>query len=73
MKLQKLFFALAACVIRSLQRVRRSQQKIMNVKFTVKVENVSSKDLQTASDGSKWPFALSPGFWAVHAGSTLFQ
>jgi hypothetical protein len=36
------------------------------VTFTVRVENVSSKDFQTASNGSQWPFALSPGFWAIH-------
>jgi hypothetical protein len=42
------------------------------VKFTVNVENVSSKDLQTAADGSKWHFALSPGFWAVHRQKVRF-
>jgi len=36
------------------------------VKFTVRIENVSDKDGQTATDGSKWPFALSPGMWVLH-------
>jgi hypothetical protein len=36
------------------------------VKFTVRVENISSKDFQTATNGEKWPFALSPGMWVVH-------
>jgi hypothetical protein len=36
------------------------------VKFTVRVENISSPEGQMASDGTKWPFALSPGLWVVH-------
>lgn len=35
-------------------------------KFTVRVENISTPDGQTASDGTKWSFALSPGLWALH-------
>lgn len=34
------------------------------VKFTVRVENVSQE--QTAKDGTKWPFALSPGLFVLH-------
>jgi hypothetical protein len=34
--------------------------------FTVRIENVSSADGQMASDGTKFPFALSPGLWVVH-------
>jgi hypothetical protein len=34
--------------------------------FKVQIENISSPDRQTASNGSKWPFALSPGIWVVH-------
>jgi hypothetical protein len=34
--------------------------------FKVQIENISGPDGQTASDGSKWPFALSPGIWVVH-------
>lgn len=37
-----------------------------NVTFTVRIENVSSKDGFTASNGAKFPFALSPGLWVVH-------
>jgi hypothetical protein len=36
------------------------------VKFKVRIENISSPDGQTASNGVKWPFALSPGVWLVH-------
>lgn len=43
-------------------RVKKDQE----VTFKVRIENVSNKDGQTAKDGSKWPFALSPGMWVVH-------
>ena len=35
-------------------------------KFTVRVENISRPDAQTASDGTKWSFALSPGLWVLN-------
>ncbi|MFN8060945.1 MAG: spondin domain-containing protein [Vicinamibacterales bacterium] len=34
--------------------------------FVVRIENISSKDGQPASNGTRWPFALSPGLWVVH-------
>ncbi len=44
------------------------------VKFTVRIENISNSMGQTAKDGSKWPFALSPGMFVVHKNnSTLFK
>jgi hypothetical protein len=43
-----------------------AQMKSDGVKFTVRIENVSSADGQTASNGDKWPFALSPGLWVLH-------
>lgn len=33
-------------------------------KFTVRIENISQE--QTAKDGTKWPFALSPGLFVLH-------
>src|SRR5436190_1567259 len=36
------------------------------VKFTVRIENVSNPDGQVAKDGSRWPFALSPGLFVLH-------
>lgn len=45
-----------------------------DTRFTVRIENISSKDGQTASDGSRWPFALSPGLWVAHDKDvTLFK
>jgi hypothetical protein len=36
------------------------------VTFTVRIENISDKDGQTASNGTTWPFALSPGLYVTH-------
>lgn len=72
MKLQKLFLAMVACILLGATFSTLAKKNNKEVKFTVKVENISSKDLQTASDGSKWPFALSPGFWAVHKDEVRF-
>lgn len=44
----------------------RADRKANGTKFTVRIENVSSNDGQTASNGEKWPFALSPGMWVLH-------
>ena len=41
-------------------------------KFTVRVENISSTDSQTASNGEKWPFALSPGIFVLNDKNVLF-
>lgn len=42
-------------------------------KFTVRVENISAAEGQTSADGTRWPFALSPGVWVLHDGkSSLF-
>lgn len=52
---------LAQFAVASATRTRSAK----STKFTVRVENVSSADGQTASDSSKWPFALSPGMWVL--------
>jgi len=36
------------------------------IRFTVRIENISNKDGFTASTGARFPFALSPGMWVVH-------
>src|SRR6266404_3645150 len=35
-------------------------------KFSVRIENISTPNGQTASDGTKWSFALSPGLWVLN-------
>lgn len=42
------------------------------VKFKVRIENVS-KNLNVASNGEKWPFAMSPGFYVVGKNLNLFK
>lgn len=44
----------------------RHADKAQPTKFTVRIENISNAEGQTASDGTKWPFALSPGAWVLH-------
>lgn len=44
----------------------RGRQRAIEARFTVRIENISDPAGQVASDGAKWPFALSPGFWVVH-------
>jgi hypothetical protein len=52
----------------------RSHRANGDTKFTVRIENISSRDGQTASEGTKWPFALSPGIWVAHDKDvTLFK
>lgn len=38
-------------------------------KFKVRIENISSTDGFSASNGTKWPFAISPGAYSIHRGS----
>ena len=38
-----------------------------NQSSPVEVENISTRNGQTASDGSKWSFALSPGLWVLNS------
>jgi len=35
-------------------------------KFTVRIENIATKDGMKAKDGTKWSFAMSPGLCIVH-------
>ena len=62
-------FALLIAVF-SFAQTTNAQDKV--VKFKVRVENVS-KEMFTASNGEKWPFALSPGFYVVGKDLILFK
>ena len=65
-----IFWAAFAIIMVALQVTafssRRNQTKGGEARFTVRIENISDMGGQTASNGTKWPFALSPGFWVVH-------
>lgn len=37
------------------------------IKFTVRIENISKPDMFTASNGTKWSLAFSPGVAVVHS------
>ncbi len=43
-----------------------AKRSAKETRFIVRIENISSPEGQTASDGTKWPFALSPGMWVSH-------
>src|SRR5215510_11133357 len=62
---RKLILSLAALALLAAPSLAQTS-KSKEVKFTVRIENISSADGQTASDGAKWPFALSPGLWVTH-------
>lgn len=50
------------------------KNRARSVAFKVRIENISSADGQTASDGTRWPFALSPGMYVVdEKGVELFK
>lgn len=42
-----------------------AKRKAGPTRFTVKIENISSAEGMTASDGMKFPFALSPGMFVL--------
>src|SRR5689334_24990436 len=58
--------AITAMLTASFITPTRASGKGDGVRFTVRIENISDKDGQTASDGTKWPFALSPGLYVMH-------
>lgn len=49
-----------------LSQMDKMEKSSQMTKFTVRIENISSPDGMKASNGSKWPFALSPGLYVVH-------
>jgi hypothetical protein len=63
---RKLFLSLAAVTILIGIHTASFAQDKKEVKFTVRIENISNPDGQVAKDGTKWPFALSPGLWVTH-------
>ena len=45
--------------------VATATRKIEPIKFTIRVENISNPEGMTASNGQKFPFALSPGMFVL--------
>ena len=74
MKHRRLIFGLAlVAVTMSAQFVVTSAMDHRKAaRFTVRIENISSADGQTAADGTRWPFALSPGMFVLNQKNPLF-
>lgn len=76
---RKIFIGLVAafalvCAQASAAGAKGAKKAARQVTFKVRIDNVSSPEGQTASDGTRWPFALSPGFYVVNEkGSALFR
>lgn len=72
--MKKLFMSLAIAIavaafsINAFAQMNNSTNKSA-VKFKVRIENISNADGFGASDGMKWPFAISPGAYSIHHGS----
>ena len=70
MKYRKLFInlvlLLAALLAQFAVATATSSPSGKQAKLTVRVENISRVEGQTASDGTKWPFALSPSTFVLH-------
>jgi hypothetical protein len=60
---------LAACYLAQFT-VATATRKVEPTKFTVRVENISNPEGMTASNGQKFPFALSPGMFVLSDKST---
>jgi hypothetical protein len=76
-KLYSVLFALAALVLAQLAFTASAARPTNNTKskatrFTVRVENISTPDGQTASDGTRWSFALSPGAFVLSSKKAPF-
>src|ERR1051326_1165290 len=53
--------------------VSAKRGKAQATKFKVRIENIASPEGQTASDGTRWPFAVSPGVYVLDSrGDLLF-
>src|ERR1051326_933836 len=67
MKHRKLVIGLVALAVCYLAQfaVAVAYRKAGPTKFTVKVENISDPKGMTASNGVKFPFALSPGMFVL--------
>src|SRR5215203_4322208 len=55
---------LTVCYLTQLTVVTATR-KVEATKFTVRVENISNPEGMTASNGEKFPFALSPGMFVL--------
>ena len=74
MKRRKLAIGLALLAVCYLSQytVAVATHNVEQTKFTVRVENISNPEGMTASNGEKFPFALSPGMFVLGEKNALF-
>ena len=76
---RKIFIGLVAvlsllCAQTLAARADGAKKAAREVTFKVRIENVSGPEGQVAADGTRWPFALSPGLYVVDGkGVRLFK
>ncbi|MBV9928181.1 MAG: spondin domain-containing protein [Acidobacteria bacterium] len=79
MQTRKILMGLAVALSLSCAQVsavtpKGAKKAARQVTFKVRIENISSPEGQAASDGTRWPFALSPGLYVVNEkGAVLFR
>ena len=58
----------------SVPAAAKAKKKARTATFKVRIENISDPAGQTAKDGTRWPFALSPGLYVVdRKGAGVFK
>src|SRR4051812_40821128 len=66
--------AAALCAQAAFAFAGKAKKSARTATFRVRIENVSGADGQAAKDGTRWPFALSPGIYVAGAKSVaLFK
>ena len=79
MQRRKLFIGLVAalallCAQTVTAKPKGAKRAARLVTFKVRIENISNPEGQAASEGTRWPFALSPGLYVVNEkGAVLFR
>src|ERR1700759_4482179 len=59
--------AAALCAQAAFAGAGKAKKSVRTATFKVRIENVSTADGQIAKDGTRWPFALSPGLYVASA------
>ena len=62
----KQFLAVTTGLFLSLGGIAAADDMSHTTKFTIRIENISTPDAFTASNGTKWSLAFSPGLAIVH-------
>ena len=63
--MKRLAFVISLALLTTCFTVATATRNVESTKFTVRVENISNLEGMTASNGQKFPFALSPGMFVL--------